>query len=367
MSYVGAPAATDAPACDARRVLTAIAPRLRVRSGDVDGLLALIGDRSSERSGTAVLLTGGPGVGKSTTADALLQGLAPTMRRAFRVTADDSARRRPFGLIAALAGLVPEYPPRSDLGDRVLAAVEELCDSGPLVLCAEDLHHADGDSLRLLGQLVDATGDLPLTLVLSRRPLPARDQLTAIAVRPDVLDVEVIPLDRDGLNGLVRQRWGVRPDPALLDLLGVTGGNPFHAVAMLDELQRSDRLSMTGGTARLAAPGVPRSRPPSSPPSARSWPCSPSRPEICCRCWPSGAAPPMWPIWPRWPAARRCRCCARCSRRSTAAWPGGRPTTSSASRTTSIRRCCWTIWRRDCAGSCRRLCPTAVVDRRAAD
>lgn len=228
-------------------MLTAIAPRLRVRSGDVDGLLALIGERSSERRGTAVLLTGGPGVGKSTTADALLQGLAPRTPRAFRVTADDSTRRRPFGLIAALAGLVPEYPPRSDLGDRVLAAVEQLCNSGPLVLCAEDLHHADGDSLRLLGQLVDATGDLPLTLVLARRPLPARDQLTAIAVRPDVLDVEVIPLDRDGLSGLVQRRWGVRPDPALLDLLAVTGGNPFHAVAMLDELQRSDRLSMAGG------------------------------------------------------------------------------------------------------------------------
>lgn len=234
---------------------TAIAPRLRIRSGDVDVLRTLIQDRSSERSGTTVLLTGGPGVGKSTTADALLRGLAPRVRRAFRVTADESARRRPFGLIAALAGLVPEYPPRPDLGDRVLAAVEELCAHGPLVLCAEDLHHADGDSLRVLSQLVDATSDLTLTLILVRRPLPTRDQLTAIAVRPDVLDVEVIPLDRGGLTGLVEQRWGVRPDPALLDLLAVTGGNPFHAGAMLDELRRSGRLSVTGGTAGLATPG----------------------------------------------------------------------------------------------------------------
>lgn len=234
---------------------TAIDPRLRVQSGDVDGLLTLLADRSSERSGTTVLLTGAPGVGKSTTADALLQGLAPRVRRAFRVTADESGRRRPFGLIAALAGLVPEYPPRPDLGDRVLAAVEEWCAGGPLVLCAEDLHHADGDSLRVLGQLVDATGDLPLTLILVRRPLPTRDQLTAIAVRPDVVDVEVIPLDRGGLSGLVQQRWGARPDPALLDLLAVTGGNPFHAGAMLDELRRSDRLSTVGATVRLAIPG----------------------------------------------------------------------------------------------------------------
>ena len=54
----------------------------------------------------------------------------------------------------------------------MLAAVEEMCAAGPLALCAEDLHHADGDSLRVLGQLVDATHDLPLTLVLAFRPFP---------------------------------------------------------------------------------------------------------------------------------------------------------------------------------------------------
>ena len=65
----------------------------------------------------------------------------------------------------------------------VLVAVEEWCTAGPLALCAEDLHHADGDSLRVLGQLVDATHDLPLTLILAVRPLPVRDQLTAISAR----------------------------------------------------------------------------------------------------------------------------------------------------------------------------------------
>ena len=146
--------------------------------------MSLLAARSGDRSGATVLLSGAPGVGKSTSADALLRGLAGRVRRAFRVTADEPSRRQPFGLITALVGLVPEYPPLPDLGDRVLAAVEELCAAGPLALCAEDLHHADGDSLRVLGQLVDATHDLPLTLVLACRPLPARDQLTQLAPGP---------------------------------------------------------------------------------------------------------------------------------------------------------------------------------------
>ena len=149
------------------------------------------------------------------------------MARAFRVSADEPSRRQPFGLISSLVGLVPQYPPRPDAGDRVLAAVEDLCGVGQLVLCADDLHHADGDSLRVLTQLVESTRDLPLTLILARRPLPVRDQLVSLAARPKVLAAEVVPMDRAGLADLVRRAWGTAADASLLDQLAVTGGNPF--------------------------------------------------------------------------------------------------------------------------------------------
>ena len=199
-----------------------------------------------------MLLTGAPGIGKSTSLDALLRGLAPRVARAFRVSADEPSRRQPFGLISALVGLVPEYPPRPDVGDRVLAAVEDLCDEGPLVLCADDLHHADGDSLRVLTQLVQTTPDLPLTLVLARRPLPIRDQLVSLGARPEVLAAEVVPMDREGLADLVRRTWGRAADAALLDQLAVSGGNPFHAGALLDQLRR------TGPSDDRTAPGAAR-------------------------------------------------------------------------------------------------------------
>ena len=218
--------------------------RLRIQSGNVGGLLGLLEARSSATSGAALLLTGSPGIGKSTSLDALLRGVGSRMARAFRVSADEPSRRQPFGLISALVGLVPEYPPRPDAGDRVLAAVEDLCGHGPLVLCGDDLHHADGDSLRVLTQLVESTRDLPLTLILARRPLPVRDQLVSLAARPEVLAVDVVPMDRAGLADLVRQAWGMTADAALLDQLSVTGGNPFHAGALLEQLRRAGPSSV---------------------------------------------------------------------------------------------------------------------------
>ena len=218
---------------------TAAGFRLRIQSGDVGGLLTLLEARSSITTGSVLLLTGSPGIGKSTTIDALLRGLGPRMARAFRVSADEPSRRQPFGLISSLVGLVPQYPPRPDAGDRVLAAVEDLCGVGQLVLCADDLHHADGDSLRVLTQLVESTRDLPLTLILARRPLPVRDQLVSLAARPKVLAAEVVPMDRAGLADLVRRAWGTAADASLLDQLAVTGGNPFHAGALLEQFRRT--------------------------------------------------------------------------------------------------------------------------------
>ena len=110
---------------------------------------------------------------------------------------------------------------------------------GQLVLCADDLHHADGDSLRVLTQLVESTRDLPLTLILARRPLPVRDQLVSLAARPEVLAAEVVPMDRAGLADLVRRAWGTAADASLLDQLAVTGGNPFHAGALLEQFRRT--------------------------------------------------------------------------------------------------------------------------------
>ncbi|MET0866069.1 MAG: LuxR C-terminal-related transcriptional regulator, partial [Nakamurella sp.] len=128
-----------------------------------------------------------------------------------------------------------------------LDAAEGLCAAGPVALCADDLHHADGDSLSVLGRLASSTGDLPLALVLARRTRPVRDALVSLAARPDVHPVEVRGLDDAGLDQLVTLRFQAPAGPALRSLLSATGGNPFHAEAMLDELARHGRLQVTDG------------------------------------------------------------------------------------------------------------------------
>ena len=223
---------------------------------DVGRLVALLDDTP------VLLLTGGPGVGKSTTLDALaaLLALRSDAPRLFRTAADDTTRRRPFGLVAGLVGLDLAYPPPADQAERVVDRVERLCDGGPVVLIADDVHQADPDSLTVLAGL--PTAELPLTVLLAARPLPVREQLLALAARPGVAAAEVGGLDDAELGALVADRYGAPPGPALRALLDRTGGNPFHARALLAELHRRGRLAVDGGALEVhdsAVDGVPDS------------------------------------------------------------------------------------------------------------
>ncbi|SES67518.1 LuxR C-terminal-related transcriptional regulator [Geodermatophilus poikilotrophus] len=198
--------------------------------------------RLSGDADRAVLLTGLPGIGKSTTVGLLAARFARAGTSVHRVEADDMSRSRPFGLIAGLLGVEAVYPPGPDTVDRMVGAAERLCAEGPVLLCADDLHQADGDSLDLLGWLVDMSRYLPLSLLLTRRPLPVREGLAVLAARPDVHEVELSGLAPEELDTLVTARYGAPPGLQVQELLAVTGGNPFHARVMLDDLQRRGLL-----------------------------------------------------------------------------------------------------------------------------
>jgi hypothetical protein len=62
-----------------------------------------------------------------------------------------------------------------------------------------------------------------------------------------VRTIEVAGLGPDGLEQLVLARLGAQPGPRLHELLAVTGGNPFHAGVLLDDLERQGRLGVTDG------------------------------------------------------------------------------------------------------------------------
>lgn len=221
--------------------------------GALRGTVAAMADgRGPQR---VLLLTGAPGAGKSTALDGLGRMLGERGVRVYRVVADEIGRRRPFGLVSSLLGLAEHYPPRADTVSEVVEVVEALCADGPVALCADDVHHADADSLDLLGRLAGAVRDLPLSLLLARRALPVREALEALAARPDVRSVEVTGLDPGGLDRLAHQRLGAPPGPELRALLAVTGGNPFHAGVLLDDLDRQGRLARADGTVSVRGGG----------------------------------------------------------------------------------------------------------------
>jgi DNA-binding SARP family transcriptional activator len=212
-------------------------------------LAQLIGAWTGVRSGAGgvVTLSGEAGIGKTRLALELLARAAEEGGRTAACAALDLGGIAPLSLWAELvndlasqidvlpydaawpsdlAPLAPalerqlgsDYPPRVAtapdlervrLYEGVVALVEWMARRGPLVLLMEDVHIADPASIELTGYVARRLGDLPVLLVLTRRPLPrsgAADALeSALRARAALLrEVELGPLPDDALARLVR-------------------------------------------------------------------------------------------------------------------------------------------------------------------
>lgn len=194
-----------------------------------------------------LVLTGAPGIGKSTVLHAVADQLAATGVVVLRAGADELSPRAPLRLVQDLVGIAPTFPPPSDATARVLAAVDARCAAGPVALCVDDAHHADAGSLKVLRRLATAAGDLRLSLLVTRRPLPAREALALLVARRDVLAAALTGLDAAEVAAVVHERAGAAPGPRLAAWLSSTGGNPFHVGEVLDELERREQLHHDDG------------------------------------------------------------------------------------------------------------------------
>ncbi|HWC27069.1 MAG TPA: AAA family ATPase, partial [Solirubrobacteraceae bacterium] len=222
------------------------------------------------------LVTGEPGIGKTTLAAALArrayaQGGAVLLGRC------DEHALVPFqAWIEALEGLLdalpagdvdewltahdgalarllparsPAQPPAGDPRERYLAfeLVRALLDDvgarWPVLLALDDVHWADADSLALLRHLARSAPRARLLVVLCARAdeiEPALAQtLAALRREGPLVDVHLAGLDEDAVAAVLARRTGSSDPQAARRLRARSGGNPFFLGELVREAQEA--------------------------------------------------------------------------------------------------------------------------------
>lgn len=208
----------------------------------------------------AILVTGEPGIGKST----LLEAGADLARQhrlsLLTVRGSQAGGQRSFGGLIELLqpvaedvlGALPE-PQRVALhvalgrapgdgvpvGPREIAAglLAVLRQLGPTLIVVDDLPWLDLATLDALRFALRRIGDQRLRVLASRRTAGAIEEPVKSPAADDVVPPEALqqlalgPVDRTTIGALLLERFQLNlPSPVLAGVAGQTGGNPFWAL-----------------------------------------------------------------------------------------------------------------------------------------
>jgi predicted ATPase/DNA-binding CsgD family transcriptional regulator len=254
-------------------------PRVVGRSREIEELDRLL-TATRTGSGSAVLLSGEPGIGKSrlaalATTMALDSGMATLRGRVGTVGA--SVAFRPFteallslirrgempdperlGFYRRVLGrLIPDWDDGTAadtgistvvLGEAILRLLQLVGRDRGCLLVLEDLHGSDPETLAVIEYLLDNLENQPIAVVATLRPdrTPASELAQLAAQRGTATLIELPPLDRRGVRDLAAGCMDIAPD-AVPDTLAerlwaTSAGVPFIVEELLQEASRSGQL-----------------------------------------------------------------------------------------------------------------------------
>jgi tetratricopeptide (TPR) repeat protein len=140
--------------------------------------------------------------------------------------------------------------------DGLVVAVRRLAARDwPLVLLIDDAHWADQETLRWLAAFTERLDDLPVLVVVARRPGEVGGESArlledvAAAGRPAT---ELSALTPEAVAGLTRAALGPHADaPFCREVWAVTGGNPYDTVELLAKVRDSELPPTESSAAEL--------------------------------------------------------------------------------------------------------------------
>jgi DNA-binding CsgD family transcriptional regulator len=256
------------------------APLLLEREREIEALETAIA-AAARGAGQIVVVEGPPGMGKTRLlayaraaahrSDLLvLDGRGAELEREFAFGVvrqllepsifglESDERARLFAGAAALAERLFDPDPSPDVANGVDAGfatfhglywlVVNLADSVPVLVCVDDTHWADPQTLRFLDYLAHRVEGLAVAMVLAGRPPGASEPgsvWTEVVAQPSAIALHPQPLSEEGVRALVRDRLGSDAvDQFCAACHLATQGNPLFLRELL---------------ASLAATGVPPS------------------------------------------------------------------------------------------------------------
>ncbi|GAB1640956.1 helix-turn-helix transcriptional regulator [Krasilnikovia sp. MM14-A1259] len=237
--------------------------------------------RATAGQGSALLVEGEPGIGKSSLARAAAAAAAAAGCRAFSAVCDELSQAFPLlplleafevddaaadpGRRAVMRLLHGDATPgqQADVPAataQVVALVEHACAASPALLIVDDLQWADPSTVTAWSRLARSTRRLPLVLIGTTRPVPHREDVVMLrrVVEPGAL-LRLGGLGHPESTRLVAGLVGGTPGEHLSRLAQDAAGNPLYLTELIGALRRGGRLVATGEGVEVTENGTPTS------------------------------------------------------------------------------------------------------------